>query len=105
MPIQLPEYKESVQQRLVKQYANGRKICNCGEAWTLPIGRALGPDGWIENYDICPGGCFTNKSSAAEYIMLRQECELIRMRAILGINQTQQADQLQEKEKNQGVGN
>jgi len=62
--------------RLIKHYANGRTICNCGHAYCAPIGHGFISDehgNFIESHDrpVCPGGCSANQLVAREEIARR----------------------------------
>ncbi len=72
-------------QELVKRYANGRPICNCGDAYYSPCGSGIDSTG-RERTDIldCEYGCSTNQISAKEDIAKRVLYELNTKKAVLG---------------------
>jgi hypothetical protein len=57
--------------KLIVRYADGRKICNCGEAYQEPCMRGI-KDG-VERCDLmgCKHGCSANQIEAKEYIAKR----------------------------------
>lgn len=64
-------------QDLVKRYANGRPICNCGDAYYTPCGRGIDGTG-RERTDMlaCQYGCSANQIFAKEEIAARVLAEL-----------------------------
>jgi len=64
-------------QELVKRYADGRPICNCGEAYYTPCGHGIDGDG-RKRTDIltCQFGCSANRIFAKEEIARRVLAEL-----------------------------
>jgi len=56
---------------LIKKYADGKPICNCGEAYYSKCG--VGIENGEERTDFlaCEGGCSTNQLFAKEYIAKR----------------------------------
>lgn len=59
-------------QALIKIHANGRPVCNCGDAYYSPCG--VGIDGAGNKRDdmiACDGGCSFNKITAKDYIAKR----------------------------------
>lgn len=60
-------------QELIKRYAGGRPICNCGDAYYSLCGHEISIDEAgrrIERFDApaCPHGCSANQIMAKEYI-------------------------------------
>lgn len=60
-------------EKLMEQYADGRTICNCGQAYRSPVGEGviLGPDGKREERTdlmVCAYGCNSAQIAAREYI-------------------------------------
>ena len=60
---------------LVRRYANGMTICNCGHAYYTNCGYAQISDvkahcGYreVNDYPICDGGCSTAQLAAKEYV-------------------------------------
>jgi len=56
-------------QALVNRYANGRTVCNCGEAYYTPCGHGIDSNG-IHRTDMlaCKYGCSANQIFAKEEI-------------------------------------
>lgn len=61
-------------QKLIKRYAKGRQICNCGNAYYKNCGHGSSFDSklgrWIDRDDMptCEHGCSANQISAKEYV-------------------------------------
>lgn len=57
---------------LIKRYADGKIVCNCGEAYYSLCGRGgVWQDGdWVQRNDLlaCEHGCSSNQLSAKEYV-------------------------------------
>ena len=53
---------------LVKRYADGRQICNCGCAYNSPVG--IGISGGVRRTDLmtCEYGCSAAQIFAREYV-------------------------------------
>ncbi len=59
-------------QALVKRYADGRPICNCGEAYLTPCGEGIDTQGRRRNDMLmCECGCQVNQMVAKEEIAAR----------------------------------
>lgn len=58
--------------QLVVRYANGRQICNCGDAYLTNCGKGyiLGDHGsrYVEDLPVCRYGCSANQITAKEFI-------------------------------------
>jgi hypothetical protein len=68
--------KDTPRKTLIKRYANGRKVCNCGLAWYGTHGEkhvSDGSGGWkvVPNDTACEYGCGYNQNRAADEICLR----------------------------------
>lgn len=64
-------------QELVKRYADGRPICNCGEAYYTPCGHGIDGTGRRRTDMLaCQHGCSANKIYAKEEIAGRVLAEL-----------------------------
>jgi hypothetical protein len=56
--------------KLIKHFADGRTVCNCGEAYHTNCGRGaagLGEFGqtlWVDDLPACRHGCSTNQFDA-----------------------------------------
>lgn len=63
--------------QLVQRYADGRPICNCGEAYYSPCGHGIDARG-AHRTDMlaCKYGCSANKISAKAYIASRMLADL-----------------------------
>lgn len=65
----------SAWQQLIQQYADGRPICNCGEAYYTPCGKGLVNEGGktVRKTDMlaCAYGCSANQIFAKEDIARR----------------------------------
>lgn len=57
---------------LIRRYANGQQICNCGEAYYSPCGAgAVMENGrWVSKTDMpaCKHGCSANRLDAKDYV-------------------------------------
>ena len=67
--------------KLIIKYAEGRSICNCGEAYLANCGEAsiLDENGdWkkVKDYPVCQYGCSANQIIAKEYIAKRVLADL-----------------------------
>ena len=57
---------------LVKRYADGRPICNCGDAYLAPVGEGYDADGNRRtDLLVCQYGCQANQIYAKEEIAER----------------------------------
>jgi len=64
-------------QELVKRYADGRPICNCGEAYYTPCGHGTDKEGRKRtDMLVCQYGCAANIIAAREEIAGRVIAEL-----------------------------
>jgi hypothetical protein len=65
---------------LIERYADGRSICNCGEAYYSNTGDGYKKvNGRLEHrtdLPICDGGCSANQIDAKEYVAERALKEL-----------------------------
>lgn len=54
--------------KIIKQYADGRKTCNCGDAYYSPVGE--GSIGGVPKTDmmVCAYGCSSAQLTARDYI-------------------------------------
>ena len=61
--------------KLIKRYADGRPICNCGEAYCQPVGVGAVCKGgvWEDITDllVCQYGCSANQLTAKEEVATR----------------------------------
>lgn len=62
--------------RLIEHFADGRKPCNCGEAYLTNCGEGAVSNGdgtWTERHDmpVCESGCSANQIRAKKEIGLR----------------------------------
>ena len=66
--------------RLIEYYADGKPICNCGDAYYSACGHGF--DGLTEKHDMltCEYGCSANQINAKEYIAGRVIEDLIKQR-------------------------
>lgn len=56
-------------QTLIKRYADGRHICNCGNAYLSPVGRGMDSKGYLRDDMLtCSGGCASNQITAREEV-------------------------------------
>jgi len=64
--------------RLIKRYADGRPICNCGDAYYSPCGDGVDGQGTRRtDMLVCQNGCSTNLIVAKEYVAEMVEKEFI----------------------------
>lgn len=62
---------------LIKRYADGRLICNCGEAYLTPCASGLIAGVWRHDIMACAHGCEANRLAARDDIAGRIIDELI----------------------------
>lgn len=68
---EMNEMADTAWEELVKRYADGRTICNCGQAYATPCGHGIHKG--VERHDllVCAGGCSGNQIAAKEEIAKR----------------------------------
>lgn len=58
--------------KLIVKFADGRKICNCGEAYLSPCASGIDREGRNRTDMLaCKDGCSVNQINAKEYIASR----------------------------------
>jgi len=62
--------------RIIERFADGRQICNCGEAYLTPCGEVWINSERMTDYPICQYGCDSAQYQAKLYIADRVEAEL-----------------------------
>lgn len=63
--------------KLILRYADGRPICNCGEAYYSPCGHGIDSSGKRRTDMLaCRGGCSANLTAVMEDIATRVLAEL-----------------------------
>ena len=63
-------------ERLIARYADGREICNCGQAYYENCGIGYIDGEKREDMPACLGGCSANQYSVKDYIARKVEAEL-----------------------------
>jgi hypothetical protein len=69
---------EAIWKELVRRYADGRPVCNCGEAWEYPCASGIDANG-VKRDDMlaCRYGCSANLIDAKYEIGRRVAGELL----------------------------
>lgn len=63
---------ETAWEKLIKVYADGRPVCNCGQAYYEACGEGIDRDGQYRTDMLsCKHGCSANQIHAKEYIAAR----------------------------------
>ncbi len=65
-------------ERLIQRYADGRPICNCGNAYYTPCGKGFVSGSEVRRTDllVCKDGCQANQYSVKFELAERIEAEL-----------------------------
>lgn len=69
----MTDYPEPTYRKMVKHFADGRKICNCGEAWYTAAPTPRDAELYGDYY--CAHGCSSNQI-AAKYELVHRLAKL-----------------------------
>lgn len=69
-------YDDTAYKALVKRYAGGRQVCNCGKAYYSNEMRGMKDGQWRNDLPGCRGGCTTNQAITVNEISKRVIDEL-----------------------------